>query len=273
MSVIEDALRRAEQQGRAHRPTTASRAQPGPRPVRSSRTRRPATAAQPSVAAAPRRPLGPSILTLALLAVIVGQLLYQSTESARRHPVLLDVGVDGGPGAHPSPAGDSPASAPVSAAVRSTGARPAPGSDHLRSVGRVAPAVTPVPVDASRTTAGGTRLGATITGRGSAGHVVPVAPRSSSPSTPVSSRPRRLVSRAPSPLRAQPSPQLADRFRVGGVMVGGGIRLAVINGVVVGIGEKVDGAIVRAINARGVDLELDGQLARLQVTSKPSSRR
>ncbi|NOX57832.1 MAG: general secretion pathway protein GspB [Planctomycetes bacterium] len=54
-------------------------------------------------------------------------------------------------------------------------------------------------------------------------------------------------------------------FRLEGVMLGGRRRLAVVNGAIVGVGDEVDGATVRAITSNTVALEIDGRVRRIPI--------
>ncbi|HEX5054896.1 MAG TPA: hypothetical protein VFX02_00210 [Gammaproteobacteria bacterium] len=54
------------------------------------------------------------------------------------------------------------------------------------------------------------------------------------------------------------------RWRVTGILVSAGRKLAMINDRLIGVGGKVDGARVRNIYGNSVELDIDGQLVVLR---------
>jgi len=64
-----------------------------------------------------------------------------------------------------------------------------------------------------------------------------------------------------SAVRRGVSPELARRFRLEGVMLGGPEAFAVINGTIVEAGQRIGGAVVQSIDKRGVTLAVDGDEA------------
>lgn len=56
---------------------------------------------------------------------------------------------------------------------------------------------------------------------------------------------------------------ISERFRLDGVMLGGQTKLAVVNGMIVEEGQRLDGAIVREIDGKFIVIEIDGQRHRI----------
>lgn len=247
MSVIEDALRRAEQQARAKRPAISVR--PSPRPARP----RPAPTVavdQPVVSKAPRQRLGLPLLVLLFAVAMFARLIYQQSpvDGMEIRPPLSE----------PFATGHSIATNPV----ESVNVSPANGSDNLHRIspitidqpdfaGDVIPPVAVNAVPPSRSNA---------------------APRERFDSVPQDSVvPRNPGVNKPQAAALLQHPDINDRFHVSGVMVGGGVRMVFINNTMLGIGDRIGGAIVRAINARGATLELNGRLYDVQISSKPGA--
>jgi hypothetical protein len=67
-------------------------------------------------------------------------------------------------------------------------------------------------------------------------------------------------------------PDPAGRFALSGVMLGGSTRLAVINGAIVEVGQTIDGAEVLAISRRDVSLSVSGKKLRIALQPAGSTR-
>ena len=76
----------------------------------------------------------------------------------------------------------------------------------------------------------------------------------------------RVAETAPRP---KPRVDYARRFTLGGVMLGGDIDLAVINGTIVESGQRIDGAVVITIGRRSATLEVGGQRFQIPLSVAP----
>lgn len=270
MSVIEDALRRAEMQGRStppqsvaqitgaataaavvHRPmltpsTGASAhftsASPNSSRVQThSATPKPACArvARPTVATRARKRYVGTLLIAAGLSLVFGQLFLDALSENPPPPAVIGAGGVGAPRAKVTPhpiaiefyAPDSSTAVARADAPNDPQANP---TVHRR-----------VPIDTTD----------------------PAPPKRTNNPAPINTRPP-IDPVGQSVASAALIESINQRFHVAGVMVSTGKRLAVINDVVVGLGDRVDGAIVRAVDARGAVIEVDGIRHHLPVAAR-----
>lgn len=77
---------------------------------------------------------------------------------------------------------------------------------------------------------------------------------------------REVLDREIPSVAAPPSPQVGA-LRVEGVMIGGTHALAVVNGTIVEAGQTIDGARIVAVTRKGVSVEMNGQTHHLPVHS------
>lgn len=279
MSVIEDALRRAELQGRSMPPqsttrpaVTATAAAVVQRPVLAPSTGKSVHPAPPSpiarrietttekssppnahdgkpiVVAAPPVRYTKTILIAAIASLVFGHLIL---ETIAEYPPLPSIIVAGD--------FDAPTTSPT------------PNSIALESMISDSSTTDSLASESLTTTFGDAALRAPATIP-----PVPVDTTNAPPPAPIhdhaaaAARPT-VDHAAQSATNAALIESINQRFQVAGVMVSAGKRLVVINDVVVGLGGRVDGATVRAIDARGAVIEVDGLKHHLPVSARGRS--
>lgn len=65
------------------------------------------------------------------------------------------------------------------------------------------------------------------------------------------------------PAGALAAREIAEKLQLSGIMLSGSHRMAIINGVIVGEGQIIDGALVKSVSRRSVTLEVAGQTVQL----------
>lgn len=233
MSVIGDALRRAEEDGAASLPRAATDA-----------NGRQSGAEWSWSAAASPRSSRTTLAAGAILAIVAMMLIV---------PPYLPTG-DGASSVLP----------PASRAVENAAPGPAAGprAAVLDSVAAPAIAVEPALPTVPLALGGSTAVVVERPGMGPAPQprAQPAAP-ALPPASPAS---QVRVATADS--------AIARRFQLEGVMLSGSSRMAVVNGAIVEVGQTVDGAIVREIDRRYITVEIDGQWVRVPLRAPAGGR-
>lgn len=65
------------------------------------------------------------------------------------------------------------------------------------------------------------------------------------------------------PAGALAAREITAKLHLSGIMLSGSRRMAIINGVIVGEGQSIDGALVKSVSRRSVTLEVAGQTVQL----------
>ena len=264
MSVIDDALRRAEDDGSAADPVCP--ASPARRDAAASAKGIAHTDAW--VASAPR--WRPSVATMILAVLIVLTLMtitrpgwgegfreYVSLSRSVESPVATEVTKGSEYGGR---RGLKPAAQPLASLAGPVGA--AGALDELP------------PISA----AGGADVEAFPRGVDDAAVVESAAATTPARATPPAKPPQQaLVS--PQPEALSPDPQvptltepISARFRLEGVVLSGRTKLAVVNGAIIEVGQRIDGATVTAITKGSITIEVDGRTYRIPLRAGAGKR-
>ncbi|HRX87000.1 MAG TPA: hypothetical protein P5572_18405 [Phycisphaerae bacterium] len=246
MSVIENALRRAQDQ-------QATQAVPLPSPVvltpaaeATAPSRQPAAPARTGS----RRRYVPSVATVILVVLTIATVVilrqpdwgrgFQRWLPVTPDPEVAEIVPRYTGDLSAAPAGAVPPAMTQPASMT----KPTTPSDSLYQ----APTAAPVKTDAGTSIMSPMPAGLT-------GLTEPASAGAARGSNPARSTPAQVSQGGVSP----PVTDVQSRFRVSGIMLSGRTRMAVINGAIVAEGERIENAIVRAVDRQSVTIEIGGR--------------
>jgi len=280
MSLINDALRRADGDKGPRRPAPAAPRRPGfapplsPPPPPASREGRGWTSLQAAV-------LGAALIAVTVAGVLIWKRVSDSppqVAAASTEPASLSSALTT---AKAAPDTDKERSSLVITPARSTqGAKtadPSPPAANLSASVRDVFASPPTlfmdarksqaaadlpltPAESPAATLDATRLASAFiaAARGSP------APAASKPAAPASEPPVAAPAAPPPPASSTPAAE-APKLKVTSIFYNARSPTAIINGTVAGVGETIDGAKIVAITPRSVDVMVDGKRVTLRL--------